>query len=112
MRLAVATKFLEQRRRLTTRAACNFQFQTLTPESAHDHKLAVSERLKKVFVRFNPAEFRKFSPEKHRWALEKVSIDKRASRPGLEVFFKRDRGLFVRKSKIGQERPKPKLRCM
>jgi hypothetical protein len=72
----------------------------------------VSERLKKFFVCFNPAGFCKFSPEKHRWTLEKVSIDERASRPGLEVSFKCDRGLFVRKSKIGQESPRPKLRRM
>ena len=49
-----AAKFLEQRRRIAPRAAYNFQFQTLTPGSAYNHKLAGSVRLKEVFVRFNP----------------------------------------------------------
>jgi hypothetical protein len=72
----------------------------------------MSVRLEKVFVRFNPAEFCKFSPEKHRWTLEKVPVDECASRTGLEVSFKCDRGLFFCESNIGRERPRPKLRCM
>jgi hypothetical protein len=72
----------------------------------------MSVRLEKVFVRFNPAEFCKFSPEKHRWTLEKVPLDERTSRTRFEIFFKCGCGLFVRKSNIGPERPRPKLRCM
>jgi hypothetical protein len=48
------------------RAAYNFQFQTLTPGSAYDHELAVSVRLKKVFVRFQPMYFRCSAPQIHR----------------------------------------------
>jgi hypothetical protein len=107
-----AAKFLAQRRRIAPRAAYNFQFQTLPLGSAYDHELAVSVRLEKVSVRFNPMVFCKFSPEKHRWTLEKVSIDERAPRTRFEISFKCDRGLFVRKSKIGQESPRPKLRRM
>ena len=96
-----AAKFREQRRRIAPRAAYNFQFQTLTLGSAYDHKLPVSVRLEKVFVRFKPTGFCKFSPEKHRWTLEKVPIDERASRTRFEISFKCDRGLFIRESNIG-----------
>jgi hypothetical protein len=41
-----------------------------------------------------------------------VTVDECASRTGFEISFKCDRGLFVRKSDIGQESPRPKLRCM
>ena len=64
--LDAAAKFLEQRRRIAPRAAYNFQFQTLTPGSAYDHKLAVSVRLKKVFVRFKPMYFGCSAPQIHR----------------------------------------------
>jgi hypothetical protein len=50
--LDAAAKFREQRRRIAPRAAYNFQFQTLALGSAYDHKLPVSVRLEKVFVRF------------------------------------------------------------
>jgi hypothetical protein len=52
-----AAKFREQRRRIAPRAADNFQFQTLTLGFAYDHKLPVSVRLEKVFVRFKPTYF-------------------------------------------------------
>ena len=61
-----AAKFLEQRRRIPLRAACDFQFQTLAPGSADDHELAESVRLKEVFVRFNPMQFGSFAPQIHR----------------------------------------------
>jgi len=60
-----AAKFLDQPRRITPRPAYNFQFATLRPGSAYDYKLAVSVRLEKIFVRFDPKVFCKFSPEKH-----------------------------------------------
>ena len=61
-----AAKFLEQRRRIVPRAAYNFQFQTLTPGSAYDHKLPLSVRLEKVFVRFKPTHFGCSAPQIHR----------------------------------------------
>ena len=64
--LDLAAKFLKQRRRIPLRAACDFQFQTLTPGFADDHELAESARLKEVFVRFNPMQFGSFAPQIHR----------------------------------------------
>src|SRR5258705_12947363 len=64
--LDAATKFREQRRRIAPRAAYNFQFQTLTLGSAYDHKLPMSVRLEKVFVRFNPTYFGCPAPQIHR----------------------------------------------
>jgi hypothetical protein len=61
-----AAKFREQRRRIAPRAAYNFQFQTLTPGPAYDHKLALSVRLEKVFVRFKPTYFGCSAPQIHR----------------------------------------------
>jgi hypothetical protein len=64
--LDAAAKFREQRRRIAPRAAYNFQFQTLTLGSAYDHKLPVSARLEKVFVRFKPTYFGCSAPQIHR----------------------------------------------
>ena len=64
--LDLAAKFLEQHRRIAPRAAYNFQFQTLTLGSAYDHKLPVSVRLEKVFVRFKPTYFGCSAPQIHR----------------------------------------------
>jgi len=64
--LDAAAKFREQRRRIAPRAAYNFQFQTLALGSAYDHKLPVSVRLEKVFVRFNPTYFGCPAPQIHR----------------------------------------------
>jgi hypothetical protein len=61
-----AAKFREQRRRIAPRAAYNFQFQTLTLGSVYDHKLPVSVRLEKVFVRFKPTYFGCSAPQIHR----------------------------------------------
>jgi hypothetical protein len=64
--LDAAAKFREQRRRIAPRAAYNFQFQTLALGSAYDHKLPVSVRLEKVFVRFKPTYFGCSAPQIHR----------------------------------------------
>ena len=61
-----AAKFREQCRRIAPRAAYNFQLQTLTLGSAYDHKLPVSVRLEKVFVRFKPTYFGCSAPQIHR----------------------------------------------
>ena len=44
--------------------------------------------------------------------LEKVPLDERTSRTRFEISFKCDGRAFVRKSNIGQERPRSELRCM
>ena len=64
--LDAAPKFREQPRRVAPRAAYNFHFQTLTLGSAYDHKLPVSVRLEKVFVRFKPTYFGCSAPQIHR----------------------------------------------
>jgi len=61
-----AAKFLDQPRRITPRPAYNFQLATLTPGSAYDYKLAVSARLEKIFVRFDPMHFGRSAPQIHR----------------------------------------------
>ena len=98
--LYAAAKFLDQPRRIIPRPAYNFQFETLMPGSAYDYKLAVSVRLEKIFVRFDPVGFCRFSPDKHRWTLEKVPFDERASRTRFEISLKCNCSLFVRKSNI------------
>jgi len=61
-----AAKFLDQPRRIAPRPAYNFQFKTLTPGSAYDYKLAVSVRLEKTFVHFDPMQFGHSAPQIHR----------------------------------------------
>ncbi len=75
-----------------------------------DHQSAVSMTLKKLFVRFNPADFGRFSPEKHCWtALKKVPVDKCASRTCLQVFFESDGGPLLQECEISNKSPRPKL---
>jgi hypothetical protein len=61
-----AAKFLDQPRRIAPRPAYNFQSKTLSPGSAYDYKLAVSVRLEKTFVHFDPIQFGHSAPQIHR----------------------------------------------
>jgi hypothetical protein len=56
--------------------------------------------------------FCKFSPEKHRQTLAKVSIDERAPRTRFEISFKCDRGLFFCKGEVSDKKPRAKLGSM
>ena len=62
-------------------------------------------------MRFNPMQFAIFARETS-MTLEKVPLDERTSRTRFEISFKCDGRVFVRKSNIGQERPRSELRCM
>jgi hypothetical protein len=46
-------------------AADNFKLKTLVSRSVYDHKIAVSLRLKKIFVCFNPLGFGCSAPQIH-----------------------------------------------
>jgi hypothetical protein len=73
--LDTPAELFEQCSRSFSRVANNFQLQTLASGSAHDHELAASMPLEKIFVRLHPARLCGFSPEKHsRAALRKCRL--------------------------------------